>query len=146
MIDQKLKALLEGVKEEVTILSLSTAFLYHELCDVNWLGFYYSKNNQLYLGPFQGLPACIEIPYGKGACGRVARSKEPLIIADTHEAANYIACHSETRSEMVLPIIIDDALYAILDIDSVSINRFSEEDKQHLLACTYVIAASIKSI
>lgn len=94
---EKLAFLLDKVTNDVTIYALSAAFLAHELPDVNWLGFYLAADDGLILGPFQGLPACIHIPYGRGACGRVANSKIPLIIGDVRKEANYIACHDATR-------------------------------------------------
>ncbi|MDD4212217.1 MAG: GAF domain-containing protein [Bacilli bacterium] len=143
-MNQKLQSLLNGVEEDVTILSLSAAFLYHELLNVNWLGFYCMKKDYLTLGPFQGLPACIKIPLGKGACGRVAQSKAPLIIPDVRLEANYIACHTETQSELVLPILVKHELFAVLDIDSLSLNRFNEQDQMHLMACCHTIATALQ--
>lgn len=140
---EKLAFLLDKVTNDVTIYALSAAFLAHELPDVNWLGFYLAADDGLILGPFQGLPACIHIPYGRGACGRVANSKIPLIIGDVRKEANYIACHAETRSELVLPIVKNGTLVAVLDIDSLSLNRFSKDDLFRLQACSEVIQKAL---
>ncbi len=140
---EKLAFLLDKVTNDVTIYALSAALLAHELPDVNWLGFYLAADDGLILGPFQGLPACIHIPYGRGACGRVANSKTPLIIGDVRKEANYIACHAETRSELVLPIVKNGTLVAVLDIDSLSLNRFSKDDLSCLQACSEVIQKAL---
>lgn len=142
---KQLALLLEHIPHDVTLYALSAAYLAHELPDVNWLGFYLAEGDGLYLGPFQGLPACIHIPWGRGACGRVAISKTPLIISDVLEEANYIACHEETRSEMVLPILKGDKLVAVLDIDSLSLNRFSKDDLSALLRCVEVIQNALNN-
>jgi L-methionine (R)-S-oxide reductase len=108
------------------------ALLYRGLKDINWLGFYLMTKNELVLGPFQGKPACIRIAIGKGVCGHVAKNKEPIIVENVNEFPGHIVCDPKTSSEMVLPLIYDDVFYGVLDIDSSSLNRFSDHDLEEM--------------
>jgi len=128
-LNKTLESLICDINDEVAILANASALLYEMLEDVNWVGFYLLKNNQLVLGPFQGKPACVYIKLGKGACGTCAKEKRTIILEDVKKVENYISCHDETNSEIVVPIIINDTLYGVLDIDSTSVNRFKEDDK-----------------
>jgi GAF domain-containing protein len=113
---------------EMSVLANASALLKEMTVDVNWLGFYILKNDNLYLGPFQGRVACNLIALGKGVCGRSALNKKTLIVSDVSSVLDYIACDSDTKSEIVVPIIIHNQVYGVLDIDSASLNRFSETD------------------
>ncbi len=138
--------LLKDIKHEITLYSLVSSFLFYELADVNWLGFYLVEEDGLYLGPFQGLPACIYIPKGKGACGRCAQTKEIILLPNVKKDPNYIACHAETQSEVVFPIIVNDEVIAVLDIDSLSLNRFTTSDIENITACVKIIENHLQQI
>lgn len=132
LLAKQLDALLEGELDNVSNLSNASALLNQFLENINWCGFYLVKNNELLLGPFQGLPACVHIPLGKGVCGTVAQSKQTLIVEDVHAFPGHIACDSASQSEIVVPIIVDNVLYGVLDIDSPIKGRFSKEDQAGL--------------
>ncbi|HHU56056.1 MAG TPA: GAF domain-containing protein [Acholeplasmataceae bacterium] len=141
-----LNSLLNDTNDEIAILANASSLLYDFLDDVNWVGFYLLKNNKLVLGPFQGKPACVYIELGRGACGRCAESKETVILEDVKKEKNYISCHDETNSEIVIPLLIDNKIYGVLDIDSTSVNRFKESDKITLEESAKIIANKIANI
>jgi GAF domain-containing protein len=103
-----------------------------EIHDVNWIGFYLVKEDQLVLGPFQGKPACTRIPLGKGACGTAAAMKSTISVADVHQFPGHIACDQASNSEIVVPMIVGGELIGVLDIDSPQIDRFGRHDKEGL--------------
>lgn len=117
---------------EVTTLSNAAALLNSYLEDISWVGFYLFKDNNLILGPFQGRVACTLIELGKGVCGKAAKELKTVIVPNVHEFEGHIACDSRSNSEIVLPIIINNKLYGVLDIDSISFNRFNQEDAKEL--------------
>ena len=114
--------------EDITILSNTSAIIYQLFPDINWVGFYLYIDGILKLGPFQGKPACMHIPLDKGVCGYCASRLESIVVDNVHNFEGHIACDSESNSELVIPIIINDKLYGLLDIDSKSFNRFSSDD------------------
>jgi GAF domain-containing protein len=114
--------------EEITILSNTSAIIYQLFPNINWVGFYLYKDDILQLGPFQGKPACMKIPLDKGVCGYSARNKSSIIVPDVHKFEGHIACDSDSNSELVVPIVINNKLYGLLDIDSTILNRFSDDD------------------
>ena len=114
--------------EHMTILSNTSAIIYQLFPNINWVGFYIYKNNCLHLGPFQGKPACMKIDINNGVCGYSARNKQSIIVDNVHEFEGHIACDSNSNSELVIPIIINNKLYGVLDIDSPIFNRFSKND------------------
>lgn len=116
----------------VTNLSNLSAYLNYFLDDINWVGFYLYDNKKLYLGPFQGLPACTEIKIGVGVCGTSAKTKESLVVEDVDSFASHIACDSNSKSEIVIPILVNKQLIGVLDIDSPRLSRFDSEDKLYL--------------
>ena len=116
--------------DDVTILSNLSAIIYDQFPDINWVGFYLFKNNELILGPFQGKPACMKIALNRGVCGHCASTLQSIIVNDVHLFPGHIACDSASNSELVVPIIIDEKLYGLLDIDSPLIARFSDKDLQ----------------
>ena len=120
----------ENNYDEVTILANTSAIINQLFPNINWVGFYLYKNNILKLGPFQGKPACMEIKLENGVCGWSARNKKSIIVNNVHEFEGHIACDSASNSELVIPIIIDNVLYGVLDIDSPLYNRFSDCDLQ----------------
>ena len=111
-----------------------------------WVGFYLLKDNILKLGPFQGKVACMMIPLNKGVCGYCATTKETIIVKDVHEFRGHIACDSRSLSEICVPIIINNELYGLLDIDSPITNRFSDLDKEYLEKATKIIEKALTSI
>lgn len=117
---------------EITTLSNASALLNDYLKDVSWVGFYLFKDNHLILGPFQGKVACTTIELDKGVCGKAARELKTVIVPNVHLFEGHIACDSRSNSEIVLPIIIKNKLYGVLDIDSTSFNRFTETDEKEL--------------
>ncbi|MGX9135578.1 GAF domain-containing protein [Rummeliibacillus sp. JY-2-4R] len=132
LLSKQLDALLEGELDTVSNLSNASALLNQFLDNINWCGFYLWKNDELLLGPFQGLPACVHISLGKGVCGTAAESKKTIIVEDVHAFPGHIACDSASLSEIVVPIVINNELFGVLDIDSPTTNRFTEEDQAGL--------------
>ena len=129
---QQLDAILEGQTDTIACLSNASALLFHSLDHVNWAGFYLFKNDALVLGPFQGKVACMNITYGKGVCGTAAKTRQTQCIQDVHQFEGHIACDSASNSEIVVPIIINEQLFGVLDIDSYEFNNFNQIDVQYL--------------
>lgn len=125
-------ALLHGERNPIANMANFSSLLYHTLPNVNWVGFYVYHEEELVLGPFQGKPACIRIPLGKGVCGTAAQRRETLLVADVETFPGHIACDSDSRSEIVVPLVARSALYGVLDIDSPQPNRFTYDDQQGL--------------
>ncbi|ALC84704.1 hypothetical protein AM499_01920 [Bacillus sp. FJAT-22090] len=132
MLSKQLDALLEGETNAIANLSNASALLNQFFDQINWVGFYLMEDGELVLGPFQGLPACVRIPIGKGVCGTAANTKETVIVPDVHAFPGHIACDAASQSEIVVPIEKNGELLGVLDIDSPIKNRFSEQDKQGL--------------
>jgi len=129
---KQLTALSKDEEDPIAILSNATALLNQFLSEVNWVGFYLWKDNELVLGPFQGLPACIRIPFGKGVCGTAVKERKTLRVNDVTQFPGHIACDSASKSEIVVPIFVQDTIYGVLDVDSPVTNRFDELDETHL--------------
>lgn len=129
MLSKQLTALLEGETDEIAILSNASALLNQALETINWCGFYLYKNEELLLGPFQGLPACVHIALGRGVCGTAASELKTYRVADVHAFPGHIACDAASNSEIVIPIVRNGSLYGVLDIDSPITNRFTEDDQ-----------------
>lgn len=132
LVIKQLRALHEEETDEIAILSNTAALLNQFLDNINWVGFYLWKEDELVLGPFQGLPACIRIPYGQGVCGTAIKEKKTQRVANVHEFPGHIACDEASQSEIVIPIFINDQIYGVLDIDSPILNRFDETDQKYL--------------
>ncbi len=128
----QLRSLLEAERDPVANMANMAALLYHSLPEINWAGFYILKNNHLVLGPFQGKPACVRIPLGKGVCGTAAARQETLLVPNVHEFTGHIACDGASNSEIVVPILHNGQTWGVLDIDSPVLNRFAEEDRRGL--------------
>ena len=126
------EALISGVPHRIANLANVSALIFDTLEDINWAGFYIKKEDKLVLGPFQGKPACIEIPSGKGVCGTALARDEIITVEDVHCFEGHIACDSASNSEIVLPIHSKGECVAVLDIDSTSLGRFSHEDEEGL--------------
>ncbi|MBJ7993676.1 GAF domain-containing protein [Bacillus mycoides] len=129
---KQLDALLTGEPNVVANLSNASALLNQFLDRVNWVGFYVTEGNQLVLGPFQGMPACVRIPFGRGVCGVAAETKTTQLVADVHQFPGHIACDSASNSEIVVPIMKEGNIIGVLDIDSPEKNRFDEVDQHYL--------------
>ncbi|ASS95861.1 GAF domain-containing protein [Peribacillus simplex] len=132
LVQKQLLALIEDETNQIANLSNAAALLNQFLDEINWVGFYLYEEGQLILGPFQGLPACVRIPMGKGVCGTSAATEKTLRIEDVHQFPGHIACDAASRSEIVIPLMKDGKLYGVLDIDSPVTDRFDEMDQQGL--------------
>ena len=139
-----LESLIKDNKYDVSILSNTSSLLYENLGNVNWVGFYLAKEDGLHLGPFCGKVACIYLPYNKGVCAKAATTLKTVVVKDVHEFKTHIACDSASNSEICIPIIVKGKLYAILDIDSPIINRFSELDQTNLETISSLIEKEIE--
>ena len=125
----QLEALLAGEADRIANAANMAALLYHGLPDLNWAGFYFRQGDELVLGPFQGKPACVRIPIGKGVCGTAASRGATVLVPDVHDFPGHIACDPGSRSELVVPLIEDGAVSGVLDLDSPLIARFDEIDQ-----------------
>ncbi|REH79554.1 GAF domain-containing protein [Staphylococcus felis] len=132
LLARQLDALLEGETDLIANLSNASALLNDQLDNINWLGFYLIKDNELILGPFQGKPACVHIPIGKGVCGTAVAKAEIQRIADVNTFPGHIACDANSQSEIVLPIYQNNTIIGVLDIDAPITNRFSKDDEEGL--------------
>jgi L-methionine (R)-S-oxide reductase len=140
---RSLSALLEGETDALANLSNASGLLAQALDRVNWSGFYLLRGGDLVLGPFQGKPACVRIPLGKGVCGTAAQARETLIVPDVHAFAGHIACDEDSRSEIVVPILQNGVLRGVLDVDSPEKNRFDAEDRTGLEAFVEVLTPRV---
>jgi GAF domain-containing protein len=123
-------ALTAGEPDPIANMANVAALLWESLPDLNWAGFYRNLDGELVLGPFQGRPACIRIPFGEGVCGAAASSLEPQRVADVHAFPGHIACDPASRAELVVPILADGRLVGVLDLDSPTPGRFDKEDEE----------------
>ncbi|EGQ9204138.1 GAF domain-containing protein [Vibrio cholerae] len=130
-------ALLEGETNLIANLANLSALLNMELTELNWVGFYLMQENELVLGPFQGKPACVRIPVGRGVCGTAVAENKVQRVYDVHQFEGHIACDAASNSEIVIPFSINGKVAGVLDIDSPNIGRFSEIDEQGL---TYLMS------
>lgn len=132
LLQEQLSALTEGERLPLPNMANMCALLFHTLSELNWAGFYLLRERELVLGPFQGLPACIRIPVGRGVCGRAAAALETQLVPDVHAFPGHIACDSASNSEIVIPLITERGLVGVLDLDSPVLNRFDEADRAGL--------------
>ena len=139
----QVRALTEGEHDLIANLANTASLLYHSMPDLNWVGFYLLKDDELVVGPFQGKPACVRIAMGKGVCGTAAAQRAPVIVENVHEFAGHIACDSASNSEIVLPIVRGNELIGVLDLDSPKFERFDAEDQAGL---EKVVAALVKTL
>jgi len=128
----QLEGLLAGESDPLANLCNAAAALWMLLPDINWVGFYIRRGDELVLGPFQGKPACTRIPLGKGVCGTAAQRGETVLVPDVHAFPGHIACDGDSRSEIVIPLFMGDSLWGVLDIDSPILNRFGPKDRDGL--------------
>jgi len=133
-VTASLAALLEGETDALANLANASALLAGALERINWCGFYLVREGALVLGPFQGKPACVRIALGKGVCGTAAARRETLVVPDVHAFPGHIACDAASRSEIVVPIVVDGQLRGVLDVDAPETDRFDAEDRAGLEA------------
>lgn len=138
-----LEGLTAGERDPIANMANAAALLWETLPDLNWAGFYRNLDGELVLGPFQGRPACIRIPFGKGVCGTAASTRQPQRVDDVHAFDGHIACDSASASELVVPIVRDGELIAVLDLDSPVKARFTQEDEDGCVALAEVLARVI---
>ena len=124
----QLRSLLEDECDFIANAANFVSLLYHSLPDLNWTGLYLNKGDELVLGPFQGKPACVRIAIGAGVCGQAAQQRRTILVDNVHDFPGHIACDSASNSEIVMPIIKDERLIGVLDLDSPSCGRFNDED------------------
>ncbi|KRE73776.1 GAF domain-containing protein [Paenibacillus sp. Soil750] len=140
-------ALIQDEPNRIANLANASALLGQFLEDINWVGFYLVdellERKELVLGPFQGLPACVRIPFGKGVCGTAAERMETVLVPDVHAFPGHIACDAASQSEIVIPIVVGAELVGVLDIDSPSLNRFDDVDQRYLEQFVQKLAAAL---
>ncbi|MBR2722458.1 MAG: GAF domain-containing protein [Clostridia bacterium] len=139
----ELSALTQGVPHRIANLANASALLFDRLPDLNWAGFYLLEGDRLILGPFQGKPACIEIPMGRGVCGSAAVQGKTLCVPNVHDFPGHIACDAASASEVVIPMYVNGSLFGVLDIDSPILNRFSPTDVEILEECVRVLECAL---
>ncbi|MEC5187069.1 GAF domain-containing protein [Geobacillus thermodenitrificans] len=132
LVIEQLKALIAGEPNMIANLANASALLNQFLTDINWVGFYLADGDELVLGPFQGLPACVRIPFGKGVCGTAAAERRTVVVPDVHQFPGHIACDAASQSEIVVPLIKEGRVIGVLDIDSPIKNRFDDIDRRYL--------------
>jgi L-methionine (R)-S-oxide reductase len=137
------RALLSGQRDPVANAANLSSLLFYCLENVNWVGFYFIRGEQLVVGPFQGKPACVTIPLGRGVCGTAAATRRVQRVADVHAFPGHIACDADSRSEIVVPLLRDGALLGVLDLDSPLAGRFSEQDERVLAEIADIYVRSI---
>ena len=136
----KLTGLLDGVPHRIANLANASALIYESLEDLNWAGFYLLEGETLVLGPFQGKPACIEIPLGRGVCGTAAQTGQTQLVPDVHLFPGHIACDSASNSAIVVPLRVDGKVVGVLDLDSPWPGRFTDEDQAGLEAVGEIVS------
>lgn len=132
MLTKQLKSLIEDEHHLIAILSNTSALINDHLDQVNWVGFYLIEDNELILGPFQGHPACVHIEIGKGVCGTAVSEDATQRVSDVHQFPGHIACYANSKSEIVIPIHVNDKIIGVLDIDAPIKDRFTWDDQEGL--------------
>jgi GAF domain-containing protein len=141
----QLTSLLEGESDPIANAANTAALLFQMMANINWAGFYLLRDGkELVLGPFQGLPACVRIPVGRGVCGTAVEQKHSILVEDVHAFAGHIACDAASRSELVVPLIGKGRILGVLDLDSPAVGRFDAEDQAGVeqIASIYVAASA----
>ncbi|MBP2001678.1 GAF domain-containing protein [Paenibacillus shirakamiensis] len=139
----QLHSLIEGESNAIANLANAAALLGSFLQEINWAGFYLYDGQELVLGPFQGLPACIRIPLNKGVCGAAAQERKTMVVEDVHAFPGHIACDAATNSEIVIPMFKDGHLLGVLDIDSPLHGRFDDTDREYLEKFVQVLVQAL---
>ena len=141
----QLSSLLSGERDLISNAANFSSLVFHGLSDLNWAGFYFVKNGELVLGPFQGKPACVRIKMGQGVCGAGAAKCETVIVPNVHEFPGHIACDSNSNSEIVVPLMKDSRLIGVLDLDSPLPSRFDQDDAAGLETLVRILLSSVTS-
>ena len=139
---EELNGLLAGETDFIANAANAAALLFDTLPDINWAGFYFLRQDELVVGPFQGKPACVRIPLGKGVCGTAAVNRTTIVVRDVHEFPGHIACDAASQSEIVVPLLKNDVLLGVLDIDSPSVGRFDDSDRRGIERLATIFVAS----
>ncbi|HEY6047348.1 MAG TPA: GAF domain-containing protein [Pyrinomonadaceae bacterium] len=139
----QLSSLLAGERDLTANAANFSSLIYHALPDLNWAGFYFAKDGELVLGPFQGQPACVRIRIGQGVCGAGAAKCETLIVPNVHEFPGHIACDSASQSEIVVPLLKESQLLGVLDLDSPKASRFDHADAAGLETLVRILLSSV---
>jgi len=137
------RALLHGEAHSIANAANLSALIFHSLTDLNWVGFYFAEGEELVVGPFQGLPACVRIPFGRGVCGVAAAEQRTQRVADVHAFDGHIACDVDSRSEIVVPLVRNGRVIGVLDIDSPVPDRFDVADQAGFEALAELYVASL---
>lgn len=137
-LQAQLASLLSGERDGLANMANMTALLFQNLSDLNWVGFYLLREKELLLGPFQGQVACVRIPLGRGVCGTAAERRETVIVPDVHAFPGHIACDTRSRSEIVVPLLVNARLFGVLDLDSPRTSRFDQDDADGLASLTEI--------
>jgi L-methionine (R)-S-oxide reductase len=140
---EALEALIGDESDGIANMANAAALMFEAIPTLNWAGFYRNVGGELVLGPFHGRPACIRIPFGKGVCGTAAETLEVQRIDDVHAFDGHIACDSQSRSELVVPIVRDGTLLAVLDLDSPVPGRFTKEDEDGCVRLAQILERSL---
>ena len=141
---RELTALLAGESDRIANAANTSALIFAALPQVNWVGFYFLKDGELVVGPFQGKPACVRIALGRGVCGAAAAERRTLVVPDVHAFPGHIACDAASRSEIVIPLMASGSLLGVLDLDSPQPARFDEQDRDGLEVLAQVFLASLR--
>lgn len=141
---QQLEALLSGEPDPIANAANTSALLFGMMPKINWAGFYFLRGAELVLGPFQGKPACVRIPLGRGVCGAAAERGQSVLVEDVHVFPGHIACDAASRSELVVPLIRDERVLGVLDLDSPEVARFDAQDQAGIeaIAAIYLAASA----
>ena len=142
-LESALPGLLEGETDAIANMANAAALLWETLPDINWVGFYRNVDGELVLGPFQGRPACVRIPFGTGVCGAAAQTRQVQRIEDVHAFPGHIACDSVSNSEVVVPLVREGELIGVLDIDSPSHARFTEQDEAGCVRLGEILSSAL---
>ncbi|BDX06399.1 GAF domain-containing protein [Planctobacterium marinum] len=140
---QEVDAILAGETDMIANLANVASLVWNKLPAVNWAGFYLLKEDELVLGPFMGKPACVRIPVGRGVCGAAAKTRFPQLVEDVHQFEGHIACDAASNSEIVIPVLVNDELIGVLDLDSPEIARFDKTDLEGLQRVVKSVEAAL---
>lgn len=138
-----LEALIGEETDRIANLANASALIWEALPDINWAGFYLLRGGELVLGPFQGRPACVRIPLGKGVCGTAAAGKRTILVEDVNAFPGHIACDAASRSEIVVPLVSGGALFGVLDVDAPRVGRFDDEDRRGLETVAEIVSRRV---
>ncbi len=141
---EQARALLSGERDRIANAANLSALVYHALPDLNWVGFYFFDGTELVVGPFQGHPACVRIPLGRGVCGTAAQSNKTQLVDDVHAFKGHIACDAASNSEIVVPLYLGEQLIGVFDVDSPKLARFDTEDQNGMEAIAQCFIEALK--